>query len=202
MKIQKNNVFILISLLCFLSSCVEINSSIDVINSNNPSDQKRLVLQQNYVYDHLQNEEDGEFVAAPLFDSSYIGSGFNISLPKDLIAGDVIIIDYYGEIYAKEIYPPVMDLYDGEVISYSFLYTDIIGLHVDDGYISRSMLDEYRLLDDNVIIDEKGHFVPLDDFKGENIFLSLSYKDMFYQNGDQAIHDEKVIAGLYGFNPR
>ena len=53
---------------------------------------------------------------------------FSFSLPtppkRELIPGDKVTIEYYGELFAKTIYPATYELIDGEVISSSYDYTD------------------------------------------------------------------------------
>lgn len=157
----------------------------------------------NFIFDYIYNQDRQEYVADLLFDSNYLSDDFNqIEIQSNLVAGDELKIKHTGDFIIAESYPGILYL-DGELISYSFVLTDIIGIHVDDSYITKDVLSAYVLNNENVILNDDGEFISLDEYQGHDIFLSVDKsKEETCPDGAWCTPQLRYIAGLYAYKPR
>lgn len=173
------------------------------------SKDKTLLLDAGFVFEHEQTAE-GEQLATLLFNDSYYSFSSELRIDKPIVAGDQLSIVFNGdyEYVCRETYPAQCDV-RGEIKSHSLIETKIIGVHVDDASI-RSAKDSingsYILDNEYVILDEKGKYTTLDNYKGNDLYLSENIKKMTElctcPKGAQCEPCPIYIAGLYAFNPR
>ena len=137
-------------------------------------------------------------------------SGFeSVVIPEDIVAGDIINIEYTGEIFTKMEYPGTTSLYNGEVISYSFEYATTIHYYLNETNSIETIKSRYEFDNAYVILDRSGAYVSLDEYAGSEIYLVVDQiKDKIipgYVNPD--LDDEtpdKIIpiACMLAYNPR
>lgn len=188
---KKNNFLITISLIFSLGLC-------------SCSDTKNVSFSINFIFEHVYSPDKGNYLAMQLFNNNYLSSGFEeVEVPNDLIAGDILNIEYTGEIFALESFPGHLIL-DGDIISYNFEKTDIFGIHSDDSYISvDSLKNKYILDNDYVILNESMEYISLDEFEGYDLYLSVN-KSKLAKCPDGAWCEPTMynIAGIYAYYPR
>ncbi|MBE6674636.1 MAG: hypothetical protein E7596_05980 [Ruminococcaceae bacterium] len=135
--------------------------------------------------------------AVLLFDDSYLSGGFGtINVPEDITAGDILNIVHTGYILTQETYPGSSFLIDGEVLSYSFTYADVIHLEGEDFSIERIKNDYlHRNYMPYVILDRSGRYISLDQYIGDEIYLVV--------DTEKSNKDGKIpVACLLAYNPR
>ena len=189
------------------SSSIPIPNDYFILDSSNNSNSEKhhtTVFSAELVFGHIQ-EQDGQFVATTLFGSNYIRID-GIELPKNIIAGSTLTIVYDGNIVVDESYPGYAYLENGgRLISYSYEPTHVFGMRVADATISENLLKENYDLPNakNVIVDKEMHYVPLEEYNGDNIYLSVDKKkeDDYCPEGATCDDHKPFIAGMYAFNP-
>ena len=163
------------------------------------SGEKTTSLQLNYVYDHSTLAETGEKIASLLVAGSYLMDGFSsVTIPKNAVAGDILVIKHTGELVTSTSYPSMTNLKKGTVKSFSVTYAEVICLSGDE--ISREIMEsEYDLENTNVILDKVGRFVSLESYSGKELYLVVDQQKMINQDSD----DMPVpIACMLAYNPR
>lgn len=160
-----------------------------------------------YDYGFHKQDENGEPIASLLVDGGYLRGGFEgIEIPDDIVAGDVITIKYTGgEIITQETYPSHTYLYDGEVISYSFDYADVIYYDNMSLKQQKNNLNQiYDFEDSYVILNKTGKFVSLDEYEGEELYLVTDHIE--YQEVKEQLSNtgstKYPIACMLAFDPR
>lgn len=175
----------------------------DIVNKD-----RTLVLTAGFIFDHMQNE--GEPVAELLFDQSYYTFSSDIELDKPLVAGDQLIITFDGKYNAvcAEIYPAQCTV-KGKIKDYYVQETYIVEITREDDEtsdIAQAVKRQYILDNEYVILDEEGRYTSLDEYNGDQLYLSYNRKE-----AEDNCHCPKgalcgpcpmYIAGIYAFNPR
>ena len=118
-----------------------------------------------------------------------------ITIPKDIVAGDTITINYTGSYTILESYPSSIGL-SGEVISYSFSYSNVISMFTEN--LTEEMLLEYDAPNNYVILDRSGRFTTLDKYEGEMVYLVEDQRELKQRAEDTPIY----IACMLAYNPR
>lgn len=187
-KYKLMSIFLILTSICLISCGQQINE---------------YSFFATFIFDHVYDHDMQKNVADLLFNDNYLSDDFNqIEIPSNLVAGDELKIKCTGDIIATESYPGTLYL-SGELISYSFIFTEIIGIHVDDSYITKDALSYYILNNENVILNENGEFISLDRYQGQDIFLTIDKsKDENCLDGAWCSPQVRYIAGLYAYNPR
>lgn len=153
-----------------------------------------VTWQFNYTYWHEIETTTGEPSATLLVNDGFLGRGFNeIVIPEDITAGDTITIEYTGYIEIAESFPARIYLQDGEVISYSFSYAEVISYSIER--ISEMILD-YDAPNNYVILDRSGKYTTLDEYKGEIVYF---VKDQSIQTTENS---PLYVACMLAYNPR
>lgn len=163
-------------------------------------------LQFNYDYGfHIENK------LTLLVDSSHLGRGFeSIEIPDDIVAGDIINIVHTGSIVTLESYPGKSYLENGEVISYSFSYSDVIHLEGEEFELTMPNIElVYDFSNPYVILDRNGKFVALDEYEGDELYLVYNQekydeiKDELENNTSEGYPSvRRPIASMFAYNPR
>lgn len=195
--------FALIGLLLLpLASCAFVDS---VSSSNEPSsssssseEAKQRSFVCDYVYGYASSE-DGVSSAIACWDSGT----FSLDLPcvsSFLVPGDHLTISYYGDLTAQETLPSVYIL-DGELAGCSYSTASLFHLGEDsfvrneDGGIE-SILN-WCSFDLYVILNEAREYVPLGEYKGEELWISF--------DSSRPVDDALGMhpgGALFAFNPR
>lgn len=171
--------------------------------------EKTLVLDAGFIFDFVQNQE-GEYLASLYYNESGYYFSSNIELDKPLVAGDQLSITFKGDysVACAETYPASCKV-KGNIKSYSLIETQIYGIHVDDatiGVIANHIKSDYILDNEYVILDEEGRFTSLDDYDGQDLYLSCNKRKMDENcscpDGAQCDVCPLYIAGLYAYDPR
>ena len=85
--------------------------------------------------------------------SKYLSDDFDeVEIPQDLIAGDLLNIEYTGEIIATESYPGTFYL-NGEIISYNFEKTKIIEIDIKEDLLTIDNLSQSYILENEYVRD-------------------------------------------------
>lgn len=151
-----------------------------------------------YVYGYATSE-DGASSALACWDSGT----FSFDLPyvsSFLVPGDHLTISYYGELNAQETLPLVYSLY-GELAGVTYSTASLFHLGEDsfvrneDGGIE-SILN-WCSFDLYVILNEAREYVPLGEYKGDELWISLDSS----RPVDAALGMHPGGA-LFAFNPR
>ena len=195
------------SILCalLLTSCI----SPKIINSSDSSNNETtLTLSMNFVFD--VKVEDDHYLADLTYQGEYYIFPSKIELDAPRVAGDQLKVIFDGEYsYICQYTYPSLCHVEGTIKEYHHIQTQILEIHVDDGTIS-SIANEiesgYILDTKNVVLDEVGHFVPLNEYDGQDLFLSHNLRKMdkycSCPDGAECEPCPTYIAGLYAFNPR
>ena len=168
----------------------------------NPEDIQRSTWQLNFIYSH-ELSAIGEPLASLLVDDCYLGGDFDIEFPDDITAGDTITVEYVGTISVQESYPGRMIL-DGEVLSYSFNYADVIHLSGEEFSIE-NIKNNYEYKKARVIIDREGRYVSLNEYTGNEIYLVTDQEALYGDlEGIQDLPSPLVmpVACMLAYNPR
>lgn len=148
------------------------------------------------IYSSEYIQELDEYVAQVTFDYNFLSDDFNfVKVPDNLVAGDILEFTYTGEIRIASTFPGHMYL-DGKILKYQFIQTDVVGVHVDDGFINFNDLKQnYNFTTEYVILNQDYRYQELDSFIGTDVFLSLKQETSLSNN-------KKTVVGIYAFNPR
>lgn len=159
--------------------------------------EKTTSLQLNYAYDHSSLADTGERIASLLVNGSYLMDGLSsVTVPKDAVAGDILVIKHTGELVTNTSYPGMTSLKNGTVKSFSVTYAEVICLNGDE-INAEQIKSEYSLSTENVIIDKVGRFVTLDDYDGEELYLVVDQQKLC-----NCEDEPKPIACMLAYNPR
>ena len=149
------------------------NSTTDTLTPTPEQPTKKtntITWQFDYTYWHEAETTTGEPSATLLVNDGFLGSGFNeIVIPEDITAGDTITIEYTGYIEIAESFPARIYLQDGEIISYSFSYSNVVPMYTE--YVTEELLLEYDAPNNYVILDRSGKYTTLDKYEGETVYL-------------------------------
>ena len=170
-------------------------------NDNQPDDPPKppekthtATWQFDYTYWYVSETTTGEPLATLLVNDGFLGIGFDeIVIPKDITAGDTITIEYTGDIEIAESFPAHIYLQDGEVISYSFSYAEVISKSIE--IIAEAILD-YDAPNNYVILDRSGKYTTLDEYKGDTVYF---VKDQSIQTTENS---PLYVACMLAYNPR
>ena len=185
-----------------LSSCTKPTA----ISSED--EDKVLLLNASFVFDIAQNAE-GERIATLLFDQCYYSFPNEVMIEETLVAGDQLSIVFNGDYqcFCLCTFPGNCDL-EGDVKSYSLLKAPIVEIHLDDGTISDmadSIRRNYFLNNEYVILDEEGRYTSLNDYNGQDLFLSenrrMAAEYCTCPEGAECGPCPFYVAGLYAYNP-
>lgn len=183
-----------------LSGCGEKNE----YKTTNPLDYKTTRISLNFVFEHAYDSEDDVPLASLLYQSNYLSDDFNeIEIPQDLIAGDLLNIEYTGELIATESYPGTFYL-DGEIISYNFEKTNIIEIDIkEDLFTLDNLSSNYVLENEYVILNKDYQYLKLEDYTGDKLYLSVDLSEVTINN-DSHLYGPGIyhISGIYAYNPR
>ena len=154
-----------------------------------------------YIKDkYLESEPDIDIISV----RQVVGAG-NIEVPDDITAGDTISIVHTGSITTLETYPGQSYLRNGEVISYSFNYAEVIHLE-GENYSVEAVKSNYshRYYRPYVILDRSGRYISLDNYTGDELYLVVD--EVRGKNSDMIEEDipEGMIpvACMLAYNPR
>ena len=163
-----------------------------------PSTEKvnAVTWQFDYAYWDSSETLTGESNTKLLVDGGILGGDFDgIVIPKDITAGDTITINYTGSYTVLETYPSHISL-NGEVISYSFSYTNVIPVFTEN--LTEEMLLEYDAPNNYVILDRGGRFTTLDKYEGETVYLVEDQRELRQRTEDTPFY----VACILAYNPR
>ncbi len=178
-------------------------------STSTPNTEKTFVLNAGFVFDHKQTAS-GEKLASLLFDGNYYSFFDELTLEEPLVAGDQlsVTINNITEDVCFSIYPARCTV-EGNIKDYSLSKTTIYGVHVDDatiGQTAENIKRGYILDNEYVVLDKGGRYVPLEDYDGQDLFLSVDKNKTeslcTCPEGAQCGPCPIYIAGLYAYNPR
>ena len=166
------------------------NSSIQ--NPDVPTEKINTVTWQ-FTYDYGFHHTD---VVTLLVDYGYLRGDFEwIVIPNDIVAGDTITINYTGDYIIQETYPGKIML-DGEVISYSFSYANVIAMRAES--LTAEMLLEYDAPNNYIILDRGGRYTTLDKYEGDVVYLVEDQRTVRPRTEDMPFY----VACMLAYNPR
>ena len=163
-----------------------------------PSTEKinTVTWQFDYAYWDSSETLTGESNTKLLVDGGILGGDFDgIVIPKDITAGDTITINYTGSYTILETYPSYISL-NGEVISYSFSYTNVIPVFTEN--LTEEMLLEYDAPNNYVILDRGGRFTTLDKYEGQLVYLMEDRRELRQRTEDTPFY----VACMLAYDPR
>ncbi len=171
---------------CCLEKCLNCGKQ----NSQYVPTEKTNTVTWKFTYDYGFHHED---IVTLLVDYGYLRGDFErIVIPNDIVAGDTITINYKGSYIVEEKYPSNIDL-NGEVISYSFSYAEVISVSIER--IAEMILD-YDAPNNYVILDRSGKYTTLDKYKGDTVYF---VKDQSIQTTENS---PLYVACMLAYNPR
>ncbi len=141
-----------------------------------------------FTYDYGFHSEE----ATLLVNYGYLQGDFNwIRIPNDIVAGDAITINYTGDYIVQETYPGSMIL-NGEVISYSFTYANVIPMATEN------LTGEIDAPNNYVILDRSGRYTTLDKYEGDTVYLVEDQRTVRPRTVDTPIY----VSCMLAYNPR
>lgn len=184
-----------------LSGCGEENES---KTSSIPLNYKTTRIPLNFVFEHVYDSKDDVPLASLLYQGNYLSDDFKeIEIPQDLIAGDLLNIEYTGDLIATESYPGTFYL-DGDIISYNFEKTNIIEIDIKEDLLTLDNLSQYYVLENEYVILNKDYqYLKLEDYTGDKLYLSVDLSEVTINN-DSYFYGPDIyhISGIYAYNPR
>ena len=164
---------------------------------------KSISLEYNYVFFDASETLSGKPFAKLLCGSSYLAGaldGINSALmTENIIAGDVLRIDYTGELEYLEQYPQVINL-EGRVVSYGMSLAKVIHIQIGETTI-KEIKETYNLQNEYIILDENGSYTTLGNYTGSDLYLvEKSYNSSWETISSKST--KKDIACVYAYNPR
>ena len=169
-----------------------VTPPIDQPGTLDPSKPTKTVTWQ-FTYDYGFHHKDEVTL---LVDYGYLGGDFNwIRIPNDIVAGDTITIEYTGDYIVQETYPSNIGL-DGEVISYSFSYSRVISVSIED--LTGETLLDYDAPNNYVILDRSGRYTTLDKYEGDTVYLVEDQRTVRPRTVDTPIY----VSCMLAYNPR
>ncbi len=182
----------------------DTSSNTNTDSSTSTDDEtKSISLEYNYVFFDASETLSGKPFAKLLCGSSYlVGAldGINSALmTENIIAGDVLHIDYTGELEYLEQYPQVINL-DGRVVSYGMSLAEVIHIQIGETTVEE-IKETYNLQNEYIILDENGSYTTLESFVKDNpnalLYLSVRKVPSF-----TSAFDNTIVIGIYAYNPR
>lgn len=164
------------------------------------------VLVLDYAFNFSQQENKAELL---LNDAHYIFPS-EINLDRPVVAGDELSVIFDGD-YEITCSPNESGecLIKGNIKSYKLIETYIRAIHVDDTTIKEiadTIRGEYILDNENIILDTEGNYISLDEYDGNELFLSINLKKTneycVCPEGMECGPCPSYVAGLYAYDPR
>ncbi len=152
---EKSKFLLFLSLPLLLTSCSNPGtiSKNSLTSSSDENEIKTANIPLNFVFEHVYDSEDNLPLASLLYQSNYLSDDFDeLEIPQDLIAGDLLNIEYTGEIIATESYPGTFYL-NGEIISYNFEKTKIIEIDIKEDLLTIDNLSQSYILENEYVRD-------------------------------------------------
>lgn len=152
---EKSKFLLFLSLPLLLTSCSNLGtiSKNSLTSSSDENEIKTANIPLNFVFEHVYDSEDNLPLASLLYHSNYLSDDFDeLEIPQDLIAGDLLNIEYTGEIIATESYPGTFYL-NGEIISYNFEKTKIIEIDIKEDLLTIDNLSQSYILENEYVRD-------------------------------------------------
>ena len=152
---EKSKFLLFLSLPLLLTSCSNPGtiSKNSLTSSSDENEIKTANIPLNFVFGHVYDNEDNLPLASLLYQSNYLSDDFDeLEIPQDLIAGDLLNIEYTGEIIATESYPGTFYL-NGEIISYNFEKTKIIEIDIKEDLLTIDNLSQSYILENEYVRD-------------------------------------------------
>lgn len=152
---EKSKFLLFLSLPLLLTSCSNPGtiSKNSLTSSSDENEIKTANILLNFVFEHVYDSEDNLPLASLLYQSNYLSDDFDeLEIPQDLIAGDLLNIEYTGEIIATESYPGTFYL-NGEIISYNFEKTKIIEIDIKEDLLTIENLSQSYILENEYVRD-------------------------------------------------
>ncbi len=169
-----------------------------------------LVLDLTLVYGHIQ-KEDGTNIAPLLYNHSYYsfkGTGSVDKPEKALVAGDQVYITFDGayEGICLMTYPSQCTI-EGDIISTRYEYAEVQKEEVAsvDGLLSVYLHASYGFARDFIILDPSGAYIPLDEYRGDEVYVTSDLNAMSKITCPEGAYCEPSlypIAGIYAYDPR
>ena len=203
---KKSKFLLFLSLPLLLTSCSNpgTTSKNSLTSSSDESEIKTANIPLTFVFEHVYDGESNIPLASLLYQSKYLSDDFDeLEIPHDLIAGDLLSIEYTGEIIASESYPGTLYL-DGEIISYNFEKTKIIEIDIKEDLLTIDNLSQnYVLENEFVILNKDYQYLKLEDYTGDKLYLSVDLSAVT-KSIDSYIYGPGIyhISGIYAYNPR
>lgn len=192
----------LISLLVLpLASCSfadPLSSSSEASSSSSREQLQQQSFVCDYLYGHVSSESGANYAVA-CWDSGT----FSFDVPyvsSFLVPGDHLTLSYYGELNARETSPAEYVL-DGEVVGASYSTASLF--HLGEESFTRNeeggieSIINWCSFDLYVIINEDLEYVPLAEYKGEELWISLDSSRPV-----DAVLGMHPGGALFAFNPR
>ncbi len=177
-------IFTFINSMLLLNSCI-INKTNDIDKNNEKI--KTTYFYSNYIYDDIIKSY------GMLFNSNYLGNSLNaIIIPNDMIVGDILKIDYIGELIATESYPGTLHI-AGELIGYEVIKSEIKEIKNND---IEKLKEQYLIYNEYVIINSTLDFVSLSNYDGEVIYYTT------YDLLNNEDYEKNIVTCMYAYNPR
>ena len=152
---EKSKLLLFLSLPLLLTSCSNpgATSKNSLTSSSDENEIKTANIPLNFVFEHVYDSEDNLPLASLLYQINYLSDDFDeLEIPQDLIAGDLLNIEYTGEIIATESYPGTFYL-NGEIISYNFEKTKIIEIDIKEDLLTIDNLSQSYILENEYVRD-------------------------------------------------
>lgn len=172
---------------------------------------KTLVLSFVINYHHIADSETGEFIPTLLLDNSYweFPSEINIDY-SDVIAGDELKITFNGNYkYICTLSNPGKCKVEGKIKDYSIVKTSVKSYYAYEGLTIEELIEDVKrenILKNEYVILENGHYISLDEYDRQTIYLSVDLKKTSEMcNCPKNAHCSQCatyIAAMYAFNPR
>ena len=203
---KKSKCLLFLSLPLLLTSCSNpgTTSKNSLTSSSDENEIKTANIPLTFVFEHVYDGESNIPLASLLYQSNYLSDDFDeVEIPQDLIAGDLLNIEYTGEIIAAESYPGTLYL-DGEIISYNFEKTKIIEIDIKEDLLTIDNLSQSYILENEFVILNKNYqYLKLEDYTGDKLYLSVDLSEVT-KSIDSIIYGLDIyhISGIYAYNPR
>lgn len=198
---EKSKFLLFLSLPLLLTSCSNPGtiSKNSLTSSSDENEIKTANIPLNFVFEHVYDSEDNLPLASLLYQSNYLSDDFDeLEIPQDLIAGDLLNIEYTREIIATESYLGTFYL-NGEIISYNFEKTKIIEIDIKEDLLTIDNLSQSYILENEFVILNKDYqYLKLEDYTGDKLYLSVDLSEVT-KSIDSYIYGPDIyyIFGIY-----
>lgn len=178
---EKSKFLLFLSLPLLLTSCSNPGtiSKNSLTSSSDENEIKTANIPLNFVFEHVYDSEDNLPLASLLYQSNYLSDDFNeLEIPQDLITGDLLNIEYTGEIIATESYPGTFYL-KGKIISNNFEKTKIIEIGIKEDLLTIDNLSQSYIFENGLVILNKDYqYLKLEDYTGDKLYLIVDLKHL------------------------